>query len=348
MRRLNLLLCACVYAFIFGFNNTGRFSGGVDLSTAATLEQPLLYWADSRDEVVFLDTTRPLALRPIGSGPEAEIHTKKSSSSSSVGGSSSGDLASTYSAAKKIPLLPVMDAFMGSTRSGKPLPARTQMFSHLAHPAVTSTLLPNLNGSTHSGNIRGGSSNSSSSSNRGVKSGRSYSGGSSSISSSSGAGGAGTGGGSSSSLVGEGDQERQSENPMMMMMAMGGAGGASGASVGRRRSATIATGLTLNSTSTSKGTSGSGVGGGGGLGSSNRSRGKSNTINDEAYGDATGDDDDYDDAEKPTTGGEFSGRVAVLWNECSAQFEPHDKQWALYGLGGEMRVYGHLLLLVLC
>jgi hypothetical protein len=33
-------------------------------------------------------------------------------------------------------------------------------------------------------------------------------------------------------------------------------------------------------------------------------------------------------------GGEH-GRVVVLWNECGAQFEPHDEQWALYGLGGE-------------
>jgi hypothetical protein len=257
---------------------------------ATTLEQPLLYWADARDEVVFLDTTRPLALRPIGSGPEERIAIKNSrglstssgsSSSSSHGsgrgsGSGSGSGSNGSRNVSAVPnftvqkaLLPVMDAFLGHRRSGKPLKATAQVFSHLAHPAVTA-LVSDLSGGDHTGS---GSSKSSSSSGSGVG------GGSGGLS-----GGSGGASGSSSSLAKVGDLERGSENPMM------------------------------NPSHHHK---------------SHRSRGNSGNTMDEH---------ESTDEQKPTAGGEVGGRVVVLWNECSAQFEPHDKQWALYGLGGEREI----------
>ena len=218
----------------------------MDLAAAATLGQPLLYWADARDEVVFLDTTRPLLLRPLGSGPEdSESRGGSGGSGSSGGGRSggSGDSSVTGSgggggdssvdgelptaaaaAAAAVHWLsgsvneriPVMDAFLGRDRRGAPLEARAQVFGHLAHAAVAS-LAQSLSLS------RGGS---------GLRA-----------------------------------TERSGDNPMMA------------AAAGRR---------------------GSGVNG---------------------------------SPPSAALGGEH-GRVVVLWNECGAQFEPHDEQWALYGLGG--------------
>lgn len=217
----------------------------MDLAAAATLGQPLLYWADARDEVVFLDTTRPLLLRPLGSGPEDSESRGGSGGSGSSGGGRSGgsgdssvtgsgggggdssvdgELPTAAAAAAAVHWLsgsvneriPVMDAFLGRDRRGAPLEARAQVFGHLAHAAVAS-LAQSLSLS------RGGS---------GLRA-----------------------------------TERSGDNPMM-------------AAAGRR---------------------GSGV---------------------------------NESPPSAAWGGEH-GRVVVLWNECGAQFEPHDEQWALYGLGGE-------------
>jgi hypothetical protein len=117
------------------------FDGGIDMKRAAKDHQPIVYYADSADEVVFYDTTRPLYLKTrgqtesgTGSAPLKNINSLKTTSSGRGTNDNEDDENDNSS-------MPIMSAFLGinSFQDYGP-PVAVQPFPAHDHPAVQATV----------------------------------------------------------------------------------------------------------------------------------------------------------------------------------------------------------------